>query len=275
MRHFFLPILLAAAAAGQTEIIKERVPTNSGTAEPQTEREVGTVFLSNTDVLPHVADGDYWKTTITLHNNSPTADTYTLTFYQGNGTPLSLNFVGLGERSELVGSIPGWGTVVIETQGTSDTLKAGWARLESDNGYIKGYAIFRQRLPWRPYDFEAVVPMSSSLEARYAVAFDNTQGFTTSLAICNTNLYYATTVAVTIYDEAGAQLSQHELNLPVRGHTAFATDVQWPSTINKRGTIWFGSFRTSAPSIPGSTSALGLRFNWTGPFTSTHTIEEY
>ncbi|MCL6547155.1 MAG: hypothetical protein K6T61_18230 [Bryobacteraceae bacterium] len=277
MNHLLLPILLlaAAAASAQTGGGTEPVRASFGPADQQAGREAGQVFLPVTDVLPHVADGNYWKTTITLHNNSPTADNYTLTFYQGDGSPLELDFVGRGVRSVVDGSIPTWGTVVIETQGTSDSLKAGWARLESDGGYVKGYAIFRQRLPGRPFDFEAVVPMSASTESSYVLAFDNTQGFTTSLAICSTDKYYQTAVAVTIYDEAGVELSQHTIELPKLGHAAFATDVQWPSTINKRGTIRFRTYRASNPSVSGSTSVLGLRFNWTGPFTSTHTIEEY
>lgn len=276
MKRIMLSVLLALGA------LWARAGTEPGAGDPApaasidaTGREGANLYLSGGNVLPQVADGGYWKTTIVLHNNSPTADTYDLYFYNSDGQPLTLDFVGLGSRSQIQGNIPGWGTVVIETQGTAETVKAGWASMESGGGYVLLYAIFRQQLPWRPYDFEAVVPGSSSLEQDYVLAFDNTQGYTTSVAVCNTNKYFSNTIAVTIYDESGTELSRHTLNLPKLGHAAFATDVQWPSTINKRGTIRFQGERVTVP-FPAirSSSALGLRFNWTGPFTSTHTIEE-
>lgn len=277
-RIWFLPILALASGciAGLAQNLNPVGPAQGEPASQPPAPERAQVFLSTTDVLPHVADGGYWKTTITLHNNNPNVDTYTLTFYNSNGDPLTLDFAGFGSRSQIQGKIPGWGTTVIETLGTAEAVKVGWAYLESDAGYIKGYAIFRQQLPWRPYDFEAVVPMSASTEKDYVIAFDNTRGFTTSIAICNTQQYASNEITVTIYDESGAQLSQHTINLPRRGHTAFASDVQWPSTVNKRGTIRFQGQRITFPG-PGvrTSSALGLRFNWTGPFTSTHPIEEW
>lgn len=218
------------------------------------------------DVLPHIADGDYWKTSITLVNMDTDPAQYALTFRQNGGAPLVLDFVGLGQGSVITGTLPVNGSVVIETAGTSPTLSQGFAILESPNfKNVNGYGIFRQRFPWRAEDFEAVTPFSSKYDDDFILPFDNTAGSTTSMAICNPSSYSDEIVTVAFYDEAGNRFHLDQFTLKPYEHTGFATDIKWPQTIRKRGTA---VFQVS----PWGASVLGLRFNWTGPFTSTHTL---
>lgn len=220
----------------------------------------------DSDVLPQVADGNYWKTTIILVNMDTDPAQYRLTFIKSGGTPLDLDFVGLGRGSVVSGTIPVNGSVVIETSGTSETLSQGFAMLESPNYKdVNGYGIFRQRLPWRTYDFEAVVPFSNRYDDDYILPFDNTSGFTTSMAIVNPNTYSNAVVTVAFYDNSGARFHLDQFTMTPLEHAAFATDIRWPQTVGKRGIAVFTVSPWGAPS-------LGLRFNWTGPFTSTHAL---
>jgi hypothetical protein len=218
------------------------------------------------DILPQIADGDYWKTSITLVNMDTEPAQYKLTFRQNGGAALVLDFVGLGQGSVITGTLPVNGSYVIETLGTSPTLSQGFAILESPNyKEVNGYGIFRQRFPWRTQDFEAVTPFSSQFDDDFILPFDNTAGYTTSLAICNPSSYSDETVTVAFYDDAGNRFHLDQFTLRPYEHAGLQTDKRWPETINKRGTAVFQVSPWGAP-------VLGLRFNSTGPFTSTHTL---
>jgi len=220
------------------------------------------------DVLPQVADGNYWKTTITLVNMDDEPADYRLRFFRSGGgtTPLTLDFVGLGRVSVVSGRLPMNGSVVIETTGMSDPPVTGFALLDSPNyTNVNGYGIFRQRIPGRPQDFEAVTPFSSSIDDDFLLPFDNTQGYTTSMAICNPSTYATQTVTVSFFDGGGNRFHLDQFTLAPLQHDAYEFTLKWPQTNGRRG---IAVFQVS----PDGTSVLGLRFNWTGPFTSTHTL---
>ncbi|MCL6547154.1 MAG: hypothetical protein K6T61_18225 [Bryobacteraceae bacterium] len=220
------------------------------------------------DLLPHIADGDYWASTITLLNMDTEPAQYRLRFFQSRGEALQLPFMGIGDRSELTGTLPVKGSVTIRTAGTSPSLKQGFALLDSPNGKkLKGYGIFRQRLPWREYDFESVVPLASQYDRFYVMSFDNRAGSTTSMAIVNLDPNRSAVIGLQFWDENGAILGQTTLTLQPLEHVAFATDIQWPFLVNKRGMARF-----MAPSATLGLPALVLRFNWSGPFTTTYTF---
>ena len=222
------------------------------------------VGLDN-DVLPQVADGDGWKTSITLVNMDTQPAQYTLHFLRNGGSPLVLDFVNIGARSTISGTLPVNGSVVIETRGTSHTLSQGFARLESPNDmYVNGYGIFRQKVAGR-LDFEAVTPFSSRLDNDFILPFDKTGGFTTTMAICNPDLYTTSTVTVEIYDQSGNRVLLDHFYMAPLEHGGIVLRDRWPVTANKRG---IAVFQVSGWGTP----AMGLRFNDTGPFTSTHTL---
>ena len=150
-------------------------------------------------------------------------------------------------------------TLVVESEGpaTQDTQQ-GWAELLTD-GKIAGFAVFRQRSG--EHDQEAVVPLETRAAPGHVLSFDNTAGFTTGVALVNMTSQ-AAAVTVIINDDAGAQMQTNPLNLPARGHTAFELRSQYPATAGKRGTIEF------RPPAGGQISALGLRFNGKGAFTT-------
>lgn len=248
-------------------------PAGQAGSPLEDQRERAHLILDrDNEMLPHIADGNYWKSTITLLNMDTESAQYRLRFFQSGGGALLLPIVGRGEVSEITGTLPVRGSITIETTGESETLRQGYVLLDSPNGKnLNGFGIFRQRLPWRQYDFEAVVPFSGGVQGGtrfYVVSFDNRAGSTTSMAIVNLNSVKVE-LELQFWDENGNRLDSgtEKLSLDPLAHVAFATDVQWPFLVNKRGMARF--YATSASiGVP----ALVLRFNWSGPFTSSYTF---
>jgi hypothetical protein len=217
------------------------------------------------DVLPQVADGSGWKTSITLVNMDTEPAQYTLQFFRNGGSPLVLDFVSIGSGSTVSGTLAVNGSIVIETLGTSQTLSQGFALLSSPNyKSVNGYGIFRQRVAGR-LDFEAVTPFSSAYDSDFILAFDNVGGFTTAMAMCNPSSYSSATVTVAFYDQSGNRTYLDQFSMMPLEQAAFVLRDKWPATANKRGTA---VFQVSGWGTPG----MGFRFNDTGPFTSMHTL---
>jgi hypothetical protein len=203
---------------------------------------------------------------IVLANLDNVPAQYQLQFYNDAGQPMALDFVGLASGSVVAGTLPEHGSVVIQTAGTSRSLSQGFACLTRPNGKnLNGYGIFRNKIPDRIYDYEAVVPFSSKYDDNYVLPFDNTAGLATSMAICNPSTYSVQTVTVAFYDEQGNRLFLDQFTLNPLEHKAYAIPDRWPQTAGMRG---LADFQVS----PWGAPTLGLRFNWTGPFTSTHTL---
>lgn len=216
-------------------------------------------------LLSQIAEGAGWKTGIILVNLDTVAANYTLRFYSSDGSPLRLPLdVAPGRLESVEGTIPVGGSRTITTLGTDTTLSQGWAELTSTR-LVNGLAVFRQRAEGRP-DQEAGVSTTSP-SARFILPFDNTQGFVSSMALVNTNTSNARAIAASPRDETGVTLAGDSVNLPARGHAAFVMSDRFPSMAQRRGAAEF-----NAPS-GADFSALGLRFNPGGAFTSLPTLD--
>ena len=224
-------------------------------------------------VFAHVVDGGTWKTTFVLTNLTGTATPYLLGFFGNDGRPLTLPIVGIGNTAAVSGTIAPYGTLILETAGSSEDLKQGSAiffcldRPATDPAAkpvgttVGGAAIFRQRVPGRP-DFEAVVPVSSLEDSKLTFPFDNSGGFVTGVALVNasTNLGSA---LVFLRDEDGKIIGQDLILLGSRNKSVFVVPEKYPQTAGKRGSI---EVVASTAGLGG----LGLRFNPNGSFTSMH-----
>ena len=125
-------------------------------------------------------------------------------------------------------------------------LLTGSAQLTT-NGHVSGFVIFRHN------DQEAVVPLESRNASAYIIAFDNTGGTATGIAV-NAVSTGPVNIPVTVRDDTGAQIATDTLNLARNGHLAFTLATQkYPATANIRGTI---EFDTPAGAQIG---ALGIR----------------
>ena len=119
-----------------------------------------------------------------------------------------------------------------QSAGSADLL-TGSAQL-STTGNVSGFAIFRHN------DQEFAVPFESRNANGYIVAFDNTNGTSTGVAVSSVSSQ-PVNIPVVIRDDIGAQIIPTDtIPLAANGHYAFtlASD-RYPATAGIRGTIEF------------------------------------
>jgi hypothetical protein len=211
--------------------------------------------FAEVQVIPQVADGGGWSTTIVLSNKTATSQNVTLNFHRGidaNGTtaawtPPFLESVSLPNITLAAGS-----SVFLHTPGTSGTLSQGWGELNAPAG-VTGYAIFTS------LGQDATAPAVSPA-GRILVPFDNTSDLVTAVAVANPNAS-AETIQVNIKTSDGAITTGALPQTPANGHKAFVLVDQFQETRGKRG---LAEFYVAS----GSFSIIALRFNPTSAFTS-------
>ena len=134
--------------------------------------------------IAHLASGgDGWQTTFVLVNVGTGAAEATLSFFADQtGVPLSLplSFPQSGsgaitQNSFVTQTLAAGATRVIQSSGAPNLL-TGSAQLTTA-GHVSGFVIFRHN------GQEAVVPLESRNATGYIVAFDNTNGTATGVAL--------------------------------------------------------------------------------------------
>ncbi|HSB14875.1 MAG TPA: hypothetical protein VLE22_10485 [Bryobacteraceae bacterium] len=231
-----------------------------------TDRRKGIYVGFSDSVLPHIADGNGWKTLITLANMDSKIVQYTLTFRSSpTGQPWQLNIAGFGAITTISGTIPIGGSAFFETTNPPGPTSVGWAQLETYDR-IGGMAVFRFS-PGGLQDTEAVVPFASEYDDDFLIPFDNRSGFVTSMAIVNPSSYTAVSVFVEFRDVTGQRILLDTITLQPREHRAFSTAERFPASIEKNGVI---AFSTADLGV----SALGIRFNPRFSFTSVHALSK-
>jgi hypothetical protein len=212
--------------------------------------------LAEVQIIPQVADGGGWSTTIVLSNKTTTAQNVTLNFYRSipetNGTtepwtPPFLESVSLPNITLAAGS-----SLFLHTPGTAGSISQGWGELNAAAG-VAGYAIFTSQ------GQDATAPAVAAA-SRILVPFDNTSGLITAVAVANPNAS-AATIQVNIKTSDGATSSGALPQMPARGHRAFVLPDLFAETAGKRG---LAEFHVAS----GSFSTIALRFNPTTAFTS-------
>lgn len=222
--------------------------------------------LANVDTsggsITHATWNGGFTTIFTLVNTGSTAASASLSFSGDNGSPLvvPLSFPQTGTTvaaAQVTRIIQPNASLVIETM-AQDALPAvqGSATLTT-TGDVGGFAIFR----WTTFGQEASVPIETRNLPAYILAFDNTGGLTTGLAIANVSGQPAV-VPVLIRDDKGAVLGSATISLATRGHTSFLLPDKYKATNGKRGTVEFDT-----PS-GGQISVVGLRAGNDGTLTT-------
>ena len=238
------------------------VQTDTGTAISGSAEQVFSQPSNVTatgGTMAHVASGGGWVITFTLANTGTSSAQAKLSFFDNNGNPLALplTFADSGAAkttSTLSQTIPASGTLVVVSAG--NTAEVGSAQLSTE-GSIGGFAIFH----YNPTGQEAVVPMQTSNATAYILAFDNTNGLSTGLALANIS-NQAANVPVIVRDDTGKHLGTATINLAAHGHTSFMLTSNYAFAAGKRGTVEFDT----PPN--GQISALGLRASHTGSLTT-------
>ena len=145
------------------------------------------------------------------------------------------------------------GTVFLHTMGSAPITTSGYAVL-SGPASITAYAIFTQLN-------QDGTAQAAAATSDVLVPFDNTSGFVTSVGLANPTSK-AVTVAAAMQLSGGAASQLAAIQLPPEGHMAFGLPNQFATSTAQKGLIEF-----TAPS-GSSISALALRFNPTGAFTT-------
>ena len=214
--------------------------------------------------IAHIAVSNGWQTTFVLVNAAEVPSAATLKFFDdaGNPLPLSISYPQLGGGAATVSSVnPTLGAgamlMIVANGPLANPVQIGSAQLTT-TGNVSGFVIFR----YNPNGQEAVVPLENRNAPAYILAFDNTAGTATGVAL-NSASAQAANVAVTIRDDAGTKLLTDMLNLAANGHLSFTLGTdKYPATTNIRGTIEF-----DAP--PGAQiGALGIRIPVAHTFTT-------
>ena len=183
--------------------------------------------------------GDGWQTTFALVNTSGAAAPVTLNFLdpKGNPLPLPISFPQAGAAvstaSSVTQTLAGGATLLIQSTG-APTLLTGSAQLTT-TGNVSGFVIFRHN------GQEAVVPMENRNAPAYVLAFDNTAGTATGVAINNVSAgSQPVNIPVVIRDDQGNQLATDTLSVAANGDLSFTlVKDKYPQTANVRGTIEF------------------------------------
>ncbi len=248
------------ASGGQISVLGVRTtPPGTLTSVPAL-ANVGT----GGGAFAHIAIANGWKTRFVLINTGVSAAQAHLNFFDDGGNPLPLPLSSpqsgggaYSTASSVDSTINAGATLVVEGTGpVENSLQTGSAQLTT-NGNVSGFAIFR----YEPTGQEAVVPLESRNASSYILAFDNTGGTATGVAISSSSSQ-AVSVPVVIRDDSGSQVGTGTIPLAGNGHIAFVLANQFPLTDGKRGTLEF-----AAPGA-GQISVVGIRTPPAGTFTT-------
>ena len=209
------------------------------------------VLVAAPYVLPQLAYGGGWSTTLYLSNTGTQSAGVTLDFYGNEGVALqALTLVGV-TLSSWSTTLPSGGAITLDFPNAGD-LKQGWIALELPSG-VSGYAVFRQTVAGRA-DQEAVVPLGPAGAASASFPFDN-RSMVTAIAVVNPTAS-AVVVNVAARNAGGQALGNTLVPLGPRSKTALALS-DLPGLAAAGGVQGTVDFVTAAP---GAVSVLGLRF---------------
>ena len=228
--------------------------------------------------MPHIAAEENWTSIFTMVNDAASSNQVRFSLFgsdidpSGSGNPLQLPLtlpqqpnLGVLLGASLDNTLSPNATWIESTAGQGITpVQTGSAQV-SATGALGGFAIFHRFSDAQ----EAVVPLTLATPnapalgaaapnaPSYLLAFDNTGGIVTSVAVANVSQQPAN-VGYIIRDDTGTQIGNGTITpaLPGNGQTSFSLpDAMngFPVTIDKRGTV---EFDTPAG---GQISVLGVR----------------
>jgi hypothetical protein len=179
---------------------------------------------------------------------SSVAASFTVTFTNNDGTPLTVPSVG---GSSTVVNLPPSGTAIIEAPNVGDLVQ-GYVTFALPGGVV-GYGVFRSSPAGLP-DQEAVVPFADISATAATLIWDDTN-LVTAVAILNPSAV-AVVVSITVLDSAGVAVGTSQVALPAHNKTAavMRSLTGLAGMAGKRGSA---SFKVTT----GNVVVLGLRAN--------------
>lgn len=203
--------------------------------------------------FPHLADGGGYRSSFLLLNPASAPVTATLEFFASNGSPLALPINGTSRTTHTV-QLAARQVARIDTAGSSEEIKWGWARLTASERiywHTLGGSVILQAVRDGSIASEAGVS-SSVLMSNFATYVDGTGSAEAGIAVANPR-DTAVTLAFTLRDSSGALLAGPMVrDVPARGHLAqFVTQI-FPGASGIEGTL---AVQASAP-----VAGIGLRY---------------
>jgi hypothetical protein len=229
-------------------------------------QEIIADTITGNRVGTHMAAGGGWNTVIILTNLGTTIAVYTLKFYGDSGSPQAFPFksngTDLGTQSVLTGTIPVGGLVVIKARDKASTTTTGWMLIDpSSTGDIGGALVFGYQTGQ-----QAVVPIETSSNQKFALFFDNSGGNVMGVALVNPQTH-AVVVNVVFRDPNGVTLLSDHITMSPLEHTSFILATRYPGLAGQAGTALF-----STDSSADAVAALGILANSVGAYTTVFTL---
>jgi hypothetical protein len=208
-------------------------------------------------VIPQVADGDGWASTIVLTNTTADASQVSLVFYSG-GQAWTPSFVGQGVNPASL-SLPAASTLFISTTGTAKALTQGWAELTgAAAGAVVAYVIYTYTNGQNTSQGTAQAVTTAS---RILVPFDNTGSLATEIAVVNPNPS-SVSISVNLKTTDGTVTTSSLPDIPGEGQIAFVLQTE-PGFTSTAGQAGLAEFYAST----GSFAIIALQSN-TNPKTN-------
>jgi hypothetical protein len=226
--------------------------------------------VSRFGVVPQLAAGESWNTSITFLNSSAQDVPIRVNFYGDSGAALALPLVVVQQgstqtlTSASVETALGPNSTVVISTGALPSTVTGWAEIFSP-GPLNGFSVFRN-VPASGSASECTVPVQTQTPSSIVLPYDNSTGYVMGVAIANPSPE-STQLTATLFDDSGIQLAIQTLRVGPKGHTAFVMPDQMPTTAGRRGIVRFQGTGT------GGILAIGLRFSPFGTFTSVPAFE--
>jgi hypothetical protein len=219
-------------------------------------------------ILPQIAVGGGWSTSVAIYNLSDKPSFGTLQFFDARAQPLTVSMMHNGlliTADRLDVSVGGNGATVVEVPDIGSVTQQGYATLTRAIGPLNATVTFRQRI--QGTEFEATVPGRNVVVKKWAMLFDNTGGLGTSFAIVNPDPAPAQFEFV-FYDGTGSRLVSDVFRLAGGQQQTFSSASRWPVLTGRRGTVQVSRVDPGPAGADYGVNLLGLRFNSTGAFSS-------
>ena len=243
--------------------------SEAGDTPERDERDILQVFSADTACV-HWADGQDWTSEFVFVNLSAQPQSGKLEFRNSEGRPQEVDIRGIGRRSSFDIRLNGYGSLRLETRGTSSSLTQGTAELvlpdlqASLDNKIGASVIFRRKLPGGP-TYEASVPFGPLFTKKGYLPFDHRGGHVSGVAIANLSPGVDRVLLLQLFEEDGTPMGSYNLYMPSGSHRAFSLAGEFPEVNGKAGMLVVSVQRGGG--ILGI-GLLGLRFNPDGSFTT-------
>lgn len=190
-------------------------------------------------VLPHFAAGGSFFTGIYVVNKSSQPETFSISFNDDTGKPVSLSLNGLSASAKLSDTIAGNGRKYYETGNPQGPLSAGSAVIVSTSS-IAIQALFNRHASDGSY-YEAAVPATSGGN-EFDIPFDattfagNGAQIYTGIAIANLSSLSPANVVCTARDSQG-NIIPNAVLVPTLAPSGHWANYLFPALTGKSGTL--------------------------------------